>query len=274
MKLISWNINSRSNKEILQKQCNFLSSGDFDLIALQEVTMQSQEYFKDYFVDHFSVSSFDLSKEVESLKNNRKYGQIIISKHQFKALNPYRIKIPFPERVLTIKLLNGTEIYTTHVPPGSSNGIIKIEHFEGLYKFLLENPEPYKILCGDFNSPKQESLNGDVVTWGQKINKSGEVRLAINSKWKDDCSAERWDLAERNIIQNHESLNMQDAFRALNGYEDTSCSWFTKRNGVELGRRYDHIFSSTNLNPTACFYDQSPRLKGLSDHSPIIAEIE
>ena len=48
------------------------------------------------------------------------------------------------------------EIHTTHVPPGSSNGVIKVEHLEGLYKFLHKRTDKQKILTGDFNSPKSE----------------------------------------------------------------------------------------------------------------------
>ena len=42
------------------------------------------------------------------------------------------------------------------------------------------------ILTGDFNSPKQELMSGEVITWGQKMpNSSGKVRIAVNPKWKD-----------------------------------------------------------------------------------------
>jgi exonuclease III len=35
MKIISWNLNSRTNKETLRGQSAFLRSGDFDVITLQ-----------------------------------------------------------------------------------------------------------------------------------------------------------------------------------------------------------------------------------------------
>ena len=73
---------------------------------------------------------------------------------------------------LTPVALEDIEIYTTHVPPGSSNGIVKVQHYEGLFKFLESNKSK-KILSGDFNSPKEERPSGEVITWGQKINKKG-----------------------------------------------------------------------------------------------------
>jgi exodeoxyribonuclease III len=95
----------------------------------------------------------------------------------------------------------------------------------------------------------------------------------VNPKWKNDCSAERWDSAERNIIQNHTQLGMHDAFRSLNDYQDQSGSWFINRKDLQLGRRYDHVFCSQEIKPIHCYYDHEPRENKLSDHSPVIAEL-
>ena len=59
MKVITWNLNSRTNNNILEYQCKYLTENDFDLITLQEVTLVSQKYFKDHFEDRFILSSFD-----------------------------------------------------------------------------------------------------------------------------------------------------------------------------------------------------------------------
>ena len=80
MKIISWNLNSRTNKETLRGQSAFLRSGDFDVITLQEVTLNSEPFFKESFKDMFVLSSFDLVEDKSILVRNRKYGQIIISK--------------------------------------------------------------------------------------------------------------------------------------------------------------------------------------------------
>ena len=45
MKIITWNLNSRTNLETLNKQCDYLKEQDLDLITLQEVTLNSQEFF-------------------------------------------------------------------------------------------------------------------------------------------------------------------------------------------------------------------------------------
>ena len=271
MKIISWNLNSRTNEETLKGQSSFLRLGDFDVITLQEVTLNSEMFFKESFNDMFVLSSFDLVEDKSILVNKRKYGQLVISKEPIKFISDQCKEIPFPERLLSCFIeASGIEIHTTHVPPGSSNGVIKVEHFEGVFSYLSKRMEKTRILTGDFNSPKLELDTGEIITWGQKIGVSGKPRISVNSKWKHECTGERWDSAERNIIENHKALGLQDAFRIKNGYEDTSGSWFTNKG---QGRRYDHIFASESLIVNNAFYEHEPREGKLSDHSPLIVEL-
>ena len=268
MKIITWNLNSRTNKRDLENQCNYLLAGKFDIITLQEVLLASQDFFKNFFRGMHSVSSFDLVEDKYVLERNRKIGQLIISKNPIDLLERCN-EIPFPERVLSGKTGN-MEVHTTHVPPGSSNGVIKVKHFEGLYNYLSRRKDSLKLLTGDFNSPKLELRDGEIITWGQKLGRSGKPRIAINPKWKHQCTGERWDAAERSIIENHTSLGMKDAFREKNDYEELSGSWFTNQG---QGRRYDHIFASHQIDIENSFYDHQPRVNKLSDHSPLIVEL-
>jgi len=57
MKVISWNLNSRTNQDTLKSQCDYLKNNDFDLITLQEVTLNSEKYFKSYFQNRNIISS-------------------------------------------------------------------------------------------------------------------------------------------------------------------------------------------------------------------------
>ena len=59
MKIISWNLNSRTNEETLEGQSSFLKNGNFDVITLQEVTLNSEIFFKESFKEMFVLSSFD-----------------------------------------------------------------------------------------------------------------------------------------------------------------------------------------------------------------------
>ena len=130
MKIVTWNLNSRTNKATLEGQSNFLNSKDYDVITLQEVTLNSEIFFKEAFKDMFVLSSFDLVRDKSILVDKRKYGQLVISKKPIEFIPEQCKDIPFPERLLSCSILeSGIEIHTTHVPPGSSNGVIKVEHF-------------------------------------------------------------------------------------------------------------------------------------------------
>ena len=63
--------------------------------------------------------------------------------------------------------------------------------------------------------------------------------------------------------------DLADVFRALNGSSATDISWLARRGGRSSGRRYDHVFASQRLTPTACRYRHEWREQRLSDHSAI-----
>ena len=96
----------------------------------------------------------------------------------------------------------------------------------------------------------------------------------IQDLWRTVCSAERWDAAERGIIEEGCNHILHDAFRSMPQNDEGSYSWVMRRNGRETKWRYDHIFVSSSIPTLDCYYDQGPRQSGLSDHSPIIAEVE
>ena len=76
------------------------------------------------------------------------FGQIIASNFKLEPNDPKDFNIPWQERVLSVKLfIDNSEIYfhTTHIPPGSGNGWIKIETLEGIYERLKENKDNLNI---------------------------------------------------------------------------------------------------------------------------------
>jgi exonuclease III len=123
-----------------------------------------------------------------------------------------------------------------------------------------------RILCGDFNSPQEEKANGEVITWGQEIASNGKV--TVWGRWKGD-TGKRWDSAERNVLLGLGRFDLRDVFRALHGYRRQEFSFYARPKAGLFGRRFDHVFASTSLKPTACIYIHAFREAGLSDHSAI-----
>ena len=51
-------------------------------------------------------------------------------------------------------------------------------------------------------------------------------------------------------------------------------SWYWKGKRHRIGRRFDHVFASRDLNAVRCQYLHSLREAGLSDHSAIEVDFE
>ena len=80
--------------------------------------------------------------------------------------------MPWPERILSVAVLTQRgeiNVHTTHIPPGSTNGWMKIEMLEAVSAVVSEHSNAPSILCGDFNMPQAETPEGRIVTWGETL---------------------------------------------------------------------------------------------------------
>jgi endonuclease/exonuclease/phosphatase family metal-dependent hydrolase len=198
----------------------------------------------------------------------RKYRQLVASRFAVQT-SECTAPVPWPEAVVpvTIELPSSSiELYNCHIPPGSSYGWIKVETFEGIYRLLSKPSNRLRILCGDFNTPQRELLDGTVITWGQRIRKDGSVVRKQRIRGKPGA---RWDAAERSVLTGLAEYDLHDVFRKLHGYDVADFSWRLHRKGATVDRRFDHVFASATLNPVACRYLHRLREAGLSDHSAI-----
>ena len=118
---------------------------------------------------------------------------------------------------------------------------------EGIYERLARRSRFPRVLCGDFNTPQEETSDGKVITWGR--------------------GRTRWDMGERNILEGLKKFDLIDAFRFRYGYNVQEYSWYAR---PHIGRRYDHVFASRLLlNDVECDYLHAFREERLSDHSAI-----
>ena len=276
MKIISWKVAHLVYKQ--KSQLNALLSRKPDVIGLQEVTNKTLPLWleglkKEGYLR--TISSFDLHDNISELIGPRKYGILIASRWPMTPINQHSLKILWKERLVSV-LINSPkmnfEFHVAHIPCGHPHGKLKIETIIGIYNFLARKNNKYpRILCGDFNMPQAETLSGEVITWGQKICKDGQVKF---KKIKWGIRGDVWDAGERSILQGLAEHDLCDMFRWLNGYEEQEFSWLFQRKGKRIARRrFDHIFASKKLNPVTCGYIHSFREgeESLSDHSAIEA---
>jgi len=248
-----------------------------DIVAFQEVTPFSVAALTAHLVAAglaHATNSFALAPAEFVPGGPRRYGQLLASHYSLKPIFPGQFDIPWPERVLSARMLvrgAWVEVHTTHIPPGSSNGWTKIDMLRGLYVGLARQSAIPRILCGDFNTPQVERSGPIVVTWAQRIRPDATVALCASVRGRPGAEG---DAAERDILLGLAAYDLPDVFRLLHGYGAEAFSWVLRRGARTVRRRFDHIFASTSLRPSACAYLHDVRECGLSDHAALEAAFD
>jgi endonuclease/exonuclease/phosphatase family metal-dependent hydrolase len=161
MRLISWNIKWGGGDRI-KKQVEALCARNPDVIALQEIIPQTVDIFRREFKQTKLKHIIDSFPQVgrNRLKKGRQFGELIASRWELEKITSPKFRAPWPEKILSVNVYapqDIIEINTVHLPNGSNHGWTKIEMFEAIYKRLACNVRHHRILCGDFNSPEEET---------------------------------------------------------------------------------------------------------------------
>lgn len=264
MKLISWNV--RRSVSQVDGQLEALLSRCPDVIGLQEVNLRSAEKYSKRLLKAYFHSVFDTTASEYKAETRRVPSFVLIaSRWPAKPLTISGGDARWRHKFLSVGMKTpwGTiEVHTAHIPPGSVHGERKIETLKGIYKNLARKSRVPRILCGDLNTPREELKDGTVVTWGQRRRTDGTVVIRSDR-------GPGWDEAERDVLTGLAQWDLPDVYRLLHGYRTTDFSWYWVGKEKRIGRRFDHIFASRELNPVECNYLHSFREGGLSDHSPM-----
>jgi exonuclease III len=279
MRVISWNIQAGGGNR-KAKLVDAVIARKPDVVTFQEVTPGSVDSFRELFrateLAHFT-DSFPRCN-AGKLTGCRSYGELVASRWPLEQIASTSFGAPWAEKVLSVDLESPhgrVELHSVHLPNGSSNGWTKIEMFEAIYKKLARNVKHHRILCGDFNSPIQEMADGQIRTCGQ-VTLGPDGRYIICESWEDKQGRrfpeERWDMAERQVLQGLRRYDLSDVFRAKHRYGHEEFSYYIYNRGRRIGRRFDHIFASHLLEVIGCEYLHDLReVQKLSDHAPIEA---
>ncbi|HEX6031807.1 MAG TPA: endonuclease/exonuclease/phosphatase family protein [Tepidiformaceae bacterium] len=255
LRVVSWNVNARRDSAA---QAGAVAAFHPDVVALQEVTPTGIGRFRDAFAAlglPYLLAGAHLAAEAgqEAIAAR---AVVVASRWPLAPCQP--AVVPRQELVVcaTLAAPHGPlELVAVHIPTWSNGWETKVETQEGVALRISECAEP-AILLGDFNAPKDELPDGTVVPFTRASNVRGRAaELGLTAPG----------LATSGFV---------DAFRTANGYGPRDASWFWKNRGRTGGFRLDHIFASPGLIPTACWYAHNLRLGGMSDHSPIIADLE
>lgn len=254
MRLISWNIHHRRE---ISRHVAAISQRAPDFVALQEFNVNAAVEAAELLAAIELPYTLTNERQIKA-RGRRNYGLLLAGRWPLVPLTDPPFAVPWPETVLSALVdapFGAVELHTTHIPPGASNGRIKVETLKGIYDRLACDSVLPRILCGDFNTPRREFPDGTVYTWGQT--ETGALRR----------SRPGWDAIERSVVLGLADYDLADVFRRIHGYGAAGTSWVARRNGREWPRRFDHVFASQRLGAYGCRYVDEWRTAGLSDHA-------
>lgn len=258
LKLATWNLNAR--QKCLPDQVAFLRSLDADVVLLQEVTRYTFSRLESLLLEAGYPYVAETVRKASS--GPRKYGLVTASRFPITP-REHRSVVVWPERLqcLTVQAPAAEFVLmNTHIPPGASNGWIKVEMLEACQREASQATLPL-ILGGDFNAPQVE-FEGGVSTWAQRQRRDESWHL-IKSR------GQRWDEAERQFFQ----PPWVDAYRSVHGLDD-SFSWMLINRGRPFPRRFDHFFLQGDWVVKSALYHVNAIESRLSDHVPLVVEVE
>jgi exonuclease III len=255
VRLITWNVAGRVRRQ--PEQAAAIAALAPDVVTLQEVTERTGPLWRAALADaglrHCEISL----TQAPTAPERRRLGVLTAAREPLERLDP-PADVPWPERVLCC-LLSGTEIINLHSPIAPAPELAKVRTHEAIAAYLARVDRTQRILCGDLNTPRRELPGGDVLTFAH--DSAGRLRPE---------RGERWDRAERSLVQGLRERGWLDAYRALHGYGERSASWtFANDRG---GWRLDHVLLD-GLQPAASAYAHEWRRSGLSDHSALIVDV-
>ena len=251
--MLTWNVAGRVKRRAEQAEA-VLGAGA-GVIALQEVTPTTVAGWR----DDLTAAGYDVATTPDGPRpeGRRRLGVLTAARG---GLEPAAtIEAPWPERLLGARA-GGAEVWNLHSPIAPSPGLAKVRTHEAVHDALAVGEGP-RILCGDLNTPRRESPEGEVMTFAR--DSRGRLR---------EERGERWDRAELALVQNLVVAHgWRDAFRTVHGYGRKEVSWAWPHGG---GWRLDHVLVSPEIEPVAAEYVHEWRLTSLSDHSALVAELE
>ncbi|MFL5867456.1 MAG: endonuclease/exonuclease/phosphatase family protein [Thermoleophilaceae bacterium] len=255
--VLSWNLAGRVERQ--PEQAAVLAAAKWDVVCLQEVTPGTLRPWNDALRDlglTWVVSSMDDWLPGEPPPDDRRLGVLTAGREPLEAIASAHI--PWPERLLSVRVHGEFVVHNLHSPISQRANHVKIRTHRALAAYLARKRELPQLVVGDFNTPRREKADG--TTWSFARDSRGRLRLDRGAPWEE---------AELAVLRGLEPHGYRDVFRAIHGYARDEISWSAGRSRYRL----DHVVASREWELMGCGYLHEPREAGLSDHSPMWAEL-
>lgn len=267
--VMTWNVNFR-RASVLEALTDLQSPPD--IVTLQEVSVGQVDSFRKG-LSEMGLQNVLYSGRADSTE--KRYGNIIASRWPIESVDWGSLKalLPWPQLVAHGVILIGgslVNIVTAHVPNGAGNGWAKIGTFRVLAEIVRGLKGSPCILTGDFNEPQFAFQDDRIVTFGQEQTSDGTYRCWKEWRFEGQSgTGEEWDAAVRWFFENHDDHGLRHVFWDASRYGSMEPTHVSCGNP----RWFDHIFISESFQVESCEYIHDIRLKGLSDHSALIAQL-
>jgi endonuclease/exonuclease/phosphatase family metal-dependent hydrolase len=267
--VMTWNVNFR--RASVLEAVNDLHKAP-DILTLQEVSVEQADSFRKR-LSEMGLQNVLYSGSADS--SEKRYGNIIASRWPIESVDGDSVKasLPWPQLVAHGVIRVGgslVNVITAHVPNGAGNGWAKIDTLRGLAKIIEGVRGSHCILTGDFNEPQFALQDDRIVTFGQVQTSDGTYRCWNQWEFKGRSgTGEEWDAAVRWFFEKRDDHGLRHAFWDASGYGSMEPSHVSRGNP----RWFDHIFVSKGFQVESCEYLHDVRLKGLSDHSALTAQL-
>jgi exonuclease III len=252
--LLTWNVAGRVARAA--EQADLVVRAGADVVCLQELRPASAATW----VGLLALAGYEVSvAEMPAVRESSRPLGVLTAARSSLRVAPVA-DVPWPERVLAVRLEDGLEVVNVHSPISPKPGLAKVLTHEAVFRHLVDGGGHPRLVCGDLNTPRREHADGSVWTFART--RSGVLRAE---------RGERWDAAESALIRGLEPSGFRDAFRERHGHAVKEVSWTWPRGG---GYRLDHLIVSEEIAVIECAYLHEWRTElKLSDHSPLIAEL-
>jgi exodeoxyribonuclease-3 len=260
LRLLSWNVAGRVTR--LAEQLETVAEVGADVVCLQEVTPSTAPAWRAALRDRGLEVRTSLDDWIPGDPPPEGRRLVVLTAARWPLTGATAAHPPWAERLLSVRIDGDMpfELHNLHSPISQKPNAVKLRTHRALAAALAHGRGLPQLVAGDLNTPRRELPDGE--TWSFARDARGRLRPDRGQRWED---------AELALLRGLEQHGIRDVFRELHGYGREDDSWvYPRRRG---GYRLDHLIASREFAPLTCEYLHQARDAGLSDHSPLLAEL-
>jgi len=175
-----WNVAGRVTR--LPEQAERVLACEADVVCLQEVTQSTLARWRSILSarDYVGLEHGELPNG-----QGRTRPLAVLTACRQPIRRVALSGMPWPERVLAVRLGDGTELVNIHSPISSKPEMAKVRTHEAVHAHVADVSATPRIVCGDLNTPRKEHADGTIWTFAR--DRYVEVEdCHYEHRWRED----------------------------------------------------------------------------------------